>query len=57
MFLFLLLKPADELFGSLIDLAHGLVNNALILLAEMDLVFLSGNRGTISLVMFCASPC
>lgn len=57
MFLLLLLEPADELLSAFIDPAHGLVNNALILLAEMDLVFLSERRDTISLVMSCASPC
>jgi hypothetical protein len=57
MFLLLLLEPADELLGSFIDPVHGLVDNALILLAKMDLVFLSERRDTISLVMFCARPC
>ena len=57
MFFLLFLKFTDELLRAIINAIHGFVDNKLIFLTKLYLIFLDNIKSTISLVMFCVRPC
>lgn len=57
MLFLLLLVPSDQIFSLIVDLTDRLIDSLLILLADVDLIFLNGKGSTISLVMSWVMLC